>query len=104
MHDSDENTAAKRSTNTAAPFNIVWLIFFGLLIFSPSTLDDIWNWVQDLATVWEVLIWIVTLPYMLALAIWESDWQTWLRIVLVVLIAMVWTGMMNAPRSSERRD
>lgn len=92
----------KRSTSTAAPFNIVWLIFFGLLIFSPGTLDDIWNWVQDLATVWQVLVWLLTLPYMVALAIWESDWQTWLRILLVVLIALFWTGLTNSPKPAKR--
>jgi hypothetical protein len=67
------------------------------LIFSAGTLDDIWNWVKDLSTFWEVVLWIVTFPYMLALAVWESDWVTWLRITLVILIAMIWTGMFNAP-------
>jgi len=72
------------------------------MIFSPDTLTDIWNWVGDLATVWEVLVWLVTLPYMLALAIWESDWQTWLRIVLVVFIAIFWAGITNPSYSGNR--
>jgi hypothetical protein len=36
---------------------------------------------------------------MLALAVWESDWVTWLRITLVILISLVWTGMFNAPNA-----
>ena len=92
----DDDARPKTRTRTAAPFNIVWLIF------SPGTLDDIWNWVQDLATVWQVLVWLLTLPYMVALAIWESDWQTWLRILLVVLIALFWTGLTNSPKPAKR--
>ncbi|MBJ7459039.1 MAG: hypothetical protein JHD02_07625 [Thermoleophilaceae bacterium] len=93
---------SRKSASTAAPFNLVWLIFFGLMIFSPDTLDDIWGWMQDQSDALQVLIWILTLPYMLALAIWESDWQTWLRIVLVLFIAMIWTGITNPTYSGNR--
>lgn len=94
---------AKKPTNTAAPFNIAWLIFFVLLIFWPDTLTDIWEWVEGLATVWQVLLWLLTLPYMLALAIWESDWDTWQRILSVVAIALVWTSVMNGGQSRRRK-
>ena len=90
---------SKSSTGAAAPFNLVWLIFFGLLIFSPDTLDDIWNWMLGLSDALQVLVWIFTLPYMFALWIWESDLQSWLRIVLVVFIAMIWTGTTNSSKS-----
>lgn len=95
---------SKKPTNTAAPFNIVWLIFFVLLIFWPDTLTDIWEWVEGLATVWQVLLWLLTLPYMLALAIWESDWETWQRILSVVAIALVWTSVMNGGQSRRRKN
>lgn len=99
---ADSSTVSRRSAGTAAPFNLVWLIFFGLLIFSPDTLTDIWQWVQDQSDALQVILWLLTLPYMLALAIWESDWQTWLRIVLVVSIAIVWTGITNPSYSGNR--
>lgn len=96
-----DDVATKKKTNTAAPFNVAWIIFFVLLIFWPETLTDIWEWVQDLATVWEVLLWILTFPYMLALAIWESGWADWQRIALVVAIALLWTGMFSAGGARE---
>jgi len=95
----DNRQASGRNTKTAAPFNLAWIIFFALLIFSSGTLDDIWHWVQGLPVVLEVIVWILTFPYMLALAVWESDWVTWLRIALVILISLVWTGMFNAPNA-----
>lgn len=99
---AESSTVSRRSAGTAAPFNLVWLIFFGLMIFSPDTLTDIWVWVQDRSDALQVILWLLTLPYMLALAIWESDWQAWLRIVLVVAIAIVWTGMVNSSYSGNR--
>ncbi|MGH2959232.1 MAG: hypothetical protein ACRDKE_06470 [Solirubrobacterales bacterium] len=72
------------------------------MIFSPDTLTDIWNWVQDRNDVLQVILWLLTLPYMLALAIWEADWASWLRIVLVVLIALVWAGITNPSYSGNR--
>ncbi|MGB0872404.1 MAG: hypothetical protein ACPGYP_04625 [Solirubrobacterales bacterium] len=96
------NASSKRKTNTAAPFNVAWIVFFVLLIFSPDTLTDIWEWVQDLALVWELLIWLFTFPYMLALAVWESGWADWQRIALVVAIALLWTGIFNGSAAQSR--
>lgn len=72
------------------------------MIFSPETLTDIWQWVQGREDALQVIIWLLTLPYMLALAIWESDWQTWLRIVLVVSITLIFTGITNPSYSGNR--
>lgn len=66
---------ARKPTNTAAPFNVAWLIFFALLIFWPDTLTDIWEW----------------------------DWESWQRILSVVAIALVWTSMMNGGQSRRRK-
>lgn len=99
---ADSSQVSKRSTSTAAPLNIVWLIFFGLMVFSPETLTAVWEWVQGRNDALQVILWILTLPYMVALAIWESDWQTWLRIVLVVSIALIFTGITNPSYSGNR--
>ncbi len=64
----------------------VWSIFFTLLVMSPSTLADVYDWLTDLAIVWEVLMWIVLLPWALAYVVWESSWDHWLRVLVVVLI------------------
>jgi hypothetical protein len=67
----------------------LWSIFFTLLVISPGTLDDVYDWLTGLALVWEVLMWIVLLPWALAYLALESSWANWLQILVVVLIVVV---------------
>jgi hypothetical protein len=67
----------------------VWTVFFTLLAASPETLADTYDWLTGLAIAWEVLMWIVLLPWALAYVVWESSWEHWLRVLVVVLIATV---------------
>jgi hypothetical protein len=67
----------------------VWTVFFTLLAVSSETLADVYDWLTGLAIVWEILMWIVLLPWALAYVVWESSWDHWLRVVVVVLVAVV---------------
>jgi hypothetical protein len=64
----------------------VWAIFFTLLVVQPETLEGVYDWLRDLATLWEVLMWIVLLPWAVAWVIWESSWDHWVRVLCVVLL------------------
>jgi hypothetical protein len=66
-----------------------WTAFLTLLVVSPETLEDVYDWLTGLAIVWEVLMWIVLLPWALTYVVWETSWEHWLRVVLVVLFATV---------------
>ena len=79
----------------------LWTIFFTLLVVSPETLEDVYDWLTGLPIVWEVLMWIVLLPWALTYVIWESSWEHWLRIGLVVLFATVHLSIC-APRETRR--
>jgi hypothetical protein len=81
---------------TAAPGSVffglmvaTWTAFFTLLAVSPETLGDVYDWLTGLAIVWEVLMWIVLLPWAITYVVWDSSWDHWLRVVLVVLFAAV---------------
>ena len=76
----------------------LWSTFVTLLVVSPETLADVYDWLTGLAIVWEVVMWILLLPWALAYLAWESSWEHWLRIVIVVLIAIVHLSI-SAPRS-----
>lgn len=76
----------------------MWTLFFTLLVVSPETLDDAYDWLTALPIVWEVLMWIVLLPWALAYLAWESSWDQWLRI-LVVGIAASAHLILSAPRA-----
>jgi hypothetical protein len=67
----------------------LWTVFYTLLAVSPETLERTYDWLTSLAVVWEVLMWIVLLPWALAYVTWESSWEEWLRIAVVVLITLV---------------
>lgn len=70
----------------------LWSIFFTLLAVSPETLEQAYEWLRGLAIVWEVLMWIVLLPWAVTYVVWETSWEHWLRVVVVVAIAAVHIG------------
>ena len=45
----------------------------------------------------ELLVWFLTFPWMLALAVWESAWSDAARLLVVLAIATAWT-LMSIPR------
>lgn len=68
-----------------------WGAFFGLLVFSESTLGDLRADVAGLPLALEVLVWIAFFPYLLALTVWDASWAEWLRLVLVAAFAIFWS-------------
>jgi hypothetical protein len=75
-----------------------WSVFVTLLAVSPGTLDDAYHWLTGLPIVWEILMWIVVLPWALAYVVWEASWDQWLRILVVGLLAAAHL-LLSAPRS-----
>jgi hypothetical protein len=76
----------------------VWGAFAALLAASPATLDDAYDWLRSLALFWEILVWILTLPWTVAYLVYETAWTHWLRVLVVVVIATVHLGA-SAPRT-----
>jgi hypothetical protein len=64
----------------------LWGSFVTLLAVSPATLDDAYDWLTGLPIVWEILMWILTLPWTVAYLVYETSWQHWLRVLIVALI------------------
>jgi len=77
----------------------LWGSFVTLLAVSPASLDDAYDWLRGLPIVWEILMWIVTLPWTLAYLVSESSWEQWLQGVVIVLIAVTHLGI-SAPKSA----
>ena len=75
----------------------MWSVFVTLLVVSPETLDDAYDWLTGLPIVWEILMWIVLLPWALAYLVWESSWDQWLRVLVVGLMAAAHL-ILSAPR------
>jgi hypothetical protein len=73
---------------TGGLFTVLWLLFLAVLIFDPGRLDAVWLWFRDLPVVAQVAGWIILLPLVLALAIWQAPWALWVRVTLIVLLAV----------------
>jgi len=69
-------------------FTVLWLLFLAVLIFDPGRLDAVWLWFRDLPVVAQVAGWIVLLPLVAALAIWQAPWALWIRVTLIVVLAV----------------
>ena len=83
---------AKRSAGVSRGFwtacVVLWLIFGTVLLVDSSRLLDLWQAVRDLPLVLEVLAWVVFLPWVVGLWIWQLDWWSWLRVALIVIVAV----------------
>ena len=80
----------------------LWGAFVTLLAVSPSTLDNAYDWLRGLPIVWEILMWIVTLPWTVAYLVYETSWEHWLRVLVVALIVAVHLSVC-APRIPRAR-
>jgi hypothetical protein len=76
----------------------LWGSFVTLLAASPATLDDAYDWLRDLPVVWELLMWLLTLPWTVAYLVYETSWEHWLRVSVVALIVAVHLSI-AAPRA-----
>lgn len=101
-----EAPARRRATPTQVPGSSflalmagLWGAFVTLLAVSPTTLDDAYDWLRGLPIVWEVLMWILTLPWTVAYLVYESSWEHWLRVLVVVFIVVAHLSI-SAPRAS----
>jgi hypothetical protein len=68
-----------------------WGVFFALLVLAEGTLSALWDSLRELPLLVEGLIWVLLFPLVLATGVWESSWQTWPRLLLVVCFAVGWS-------------
>jgi hypothetical protein len=69
------------STYAILIFALLWIGFALALAVNPGWLDVLWDWVRALPTVVEVIVWILLLPIMVGLWIWQSSWSTLVRLL-----------------------
>ena len=62
-------------------FVILWVGFITALVVNREWLDMLWNWSQALPMVLRIIIWVLFLPVMVGLWIWESPWSVFGHLV-----------------------
>jgi hypothetical protein len=71
-------------------FAMLWVGFAIALVVNREWLDLLWHWVQALPSVAEIIVWVLFLPIMVGLWIWESSWPDLVRLLAFAGI-VVWT-------------
>ena len=78
------------STYAIVIFAMLWIGFAIALVVNREWLDLLWNWVQALPSVAKIIVWVLFLPIMVGLWIWESSWPV-LGSLLAFAGIVVWT-------------
>jgi hypothetical protein len=81
-----------------AMFAILWIALVASLAFSPGTLDHLWHQARRLPLLIQGVVWLLFLPLMIGLWIWERTWSQPIRLVLIVGLG-VWNIYMFFPQS-----
>ena len=87
-----EHPSEPESTGDAVAFAafivIGWLVFACLAFGAPARLASAWVTASALPLVVQLLVWLLFLPWMLALWLTQTGWPVWLRWLLV--LGLVW--------------
>ena len=78
-------------------FTLLWLAFIAALIFRREMLKNTWQRIRSLPLLVQLILWLLFLPVMLGLWIWQTSWPLWLRLLLVVGLAW-WNVYVFFPR------
>jgi hypothetical protein len=62
-------------------FLVLWVGFITALVVNREWLDVLWNWAQALPMVARIIVWVLFLPILVGLWIWESTWPVLGRLV-----------------------
>jgi hypothetical protein len=81
-----------------AIFAVMWAGFAVALIWSHGSLDAAWQWVRSLPLIIQGMVWLLFLPVMFGLWVWETTWPLVLRLVVVLGIAG-WNLIVFLPRA-----
>jgi hypothetical protein len=79
-------------------FAIIWIAFAAGLIWSQGSLDQAWEAIRGLPLIVQAVVWVLFLPVMIGLWVWETSWPLIVRLVLVVSVAG-WNLLMFLPKA-----
>lgn len=83
-----------------AIFGIIWVAVGVGLVMSQGTVDQTWETIRSLPIVVQAVVWLLFLPVMAGLWIWESTWPLIVRIVLVASLAG-WNLLILLPKAAQ---
>ena len=85
-----------------AIFAVIWIAFAAGLVFSQGSVDQAWQTVRGLPLIVQIVVWVVLLPVMVGLWVWETTWPLIVRLVLVVGVAG-WNLLIFLPKALQAK-
>ena len=83
-------------------FAVIWIAFAAGLVFSQGSVDQAWQTVRGLPLIVQIVVWVVLLPVMVGLWVWETTWPLIVRLVLVVGVAG-WNLLIFLPKALQAK-
>jgi hypothetical protein len=81
-----------------AIFAVMWIAFGAALTLSQGSIDEAWRTIQSLPLIVQIVVWILFLPVMAGMWIWETTWPLVLRLTLVIGVAG-WNLLIFLPKA-----
>jgi hypothetical protein len=76
----------------------LWIAFGAALVWSQGSLDDAWAFIRSLPLLAQIAAWVLFLPVMAGLWVWETSWPFLVRLVLVGGVAG-WNLLVFLPKA-----
>ena len=83
-------------------FGALWLAIGIGLIVSQGSVDAAWQTIRDLPLVVQAVVWVLFLPVMAGLWVWETSWPVVVRLTLLIGVAG-WNLLIFLPRALTAR-
>ena len=80
-------------------FTALWVAFGVALVWSQGSLDQAWATIRDLPLLVEGLAWLLFLPVMAGMWVWETAWPLVARLVVIAGLAG-WNLLVLLPRAT----
>ncbi len=82
----------------------LWLAFGAVLLFNPEVLGTVWQVFRGIPLVGQLVVALLTLPLVLGLWIWNTDWPLLLRLVLVIGLGLATIYTFFPKKDSSQTD
>jgi hypothetical protein len=79
-------------------FAALWVAFGAALIWSQGSLDQAWATIRGLPLIVQLGVWLLFLPVMAGLWVWETAWPLLLRVLVIAGLAG-WNLLVFLPKA-----
>jgi hypothetical protein len=70
-----------------------WIAVVWIITRAPGGADTLWVWARSQPRVAQTAFWLLLLPWTTSVWIWQSGWQSWLKVAAVLTLALTTIGL-----------